>query len=213
MYFSKITLPRNAGENEAFWRLGGEYSIHQAMWSLFGDHADRERDFIYRIETHGKFPLIYTVSERKPVDNTALWNLEIKEYNPQIKNDMKLGFQLRANPVIKREGKRHDVVMDMKKKGAEDKNMTKSDMVQDACGKWLDNRCKANGFKIENVRADGYIQHKLFKKKDNREIRYSSVDFMGILSVIDSSMFVKMLFNGIGAAKGFGCGLILVRKL
>ena len=209
MYFSRITLPQNAGENQAFWRLGGEYSIHQAVWNLFGDHADRRRDFLYRIESVGRFPLIYAVSARKPVDSTSLWNLEIKDFNPQITNGMRLGFQLRANPTIKRQGKRHDVVMNRKKNEIQD--MTKSEIVQNTCGKWLDSRSSINGFRVECLRVDGYIQHRLLKKKDVTEVRYSSVDFTGTISIVDANLFKNMLFNGAGPEKGFGCGLMLVK--
>lgn len=214
MYFSRITLWQNAGKNQAFWRLGSEYSIHQAVWDLFGDHVGRERDFLYRLDNIGRFPLIYTVSVRKPVDNSSLWNLDIKDYNPKIIVGMRLGFLLKVNPTIKRDGKRHDVVMDKKKKmSSNQEKISNNEIAQIAGEQWLNTRSEKNGFKVEQVSVDGYYQLRLIKKKDNAEIRYSAIDFKGILSVTDVDIFQKLLFDGIGAEKGFGCGLMLVRKI
>lgn len=39
------------------------------------------------------------------------------------------------------------------------------------------------------------------------------VDFAGELSVLDAGKFARALVTGIGHAKAFGCGLLLVRRL
>ena len=39
------------------------------------------------------------------------------------------------------------------------------------------------------------------------------VNFEGILKVIDSEKFKEIYFSGIGPAKAFGCGLMLVRRV
>lgn len=40
-----------------------------------------------------------------------------------------------------------------------------------------------------------------------------TVTFEGVLNVIDPDRLVMLLENGIGPAKAFGCGLLLVRRL
>jgi CRISPR system Cascade subunit CasE len=44
-------------------------------------------------------------------------------------------------------------------------------------------------------------------------LRVSTVDFSGQLRVEDADAFRRTLFTGIGHAKAFGCGLLLVRPL
>jgi len=59
--------------------------------------------------------------------------------------------------------------------------------------------------------AEGYQWHALPRK--GKDAGFSSVDFEGEIEVMDTELFTKALFDGIGPAKGFGCGLMLVRRL
>ena len=43
------------------------------------------------------------------------------------------------------------------------------------------------------------------------QLRFSTVDLSGELVVTDAERFASTLANGIGRAKAFGCGLLLVR--
>lgn len=42
---------------------------------------------------------------------------------------------------------------------------------------------------------------------------FSSVDFTGELQITDAEKFRHTLFNGLGRAKAFGCGLLMVKRL
>jgi CRISPR system Cascade subunit CasE len=116
---------------------------------------------------------------------------------------------------------RHDVVMDAKKRIgfrdiSHDQRPHVASLIQEAGLTWLKGREMENGFSVNerDVRADGYYQHRLFKREGGKRIVFSSLDFDGILSVTDRDKFVeKCLYHGIGASKGFGCGLMLVRRV
>ncbi|MGH8457964.1 MAG: type I-E CRISPR-associated protein Cas6/Cse3/CasE [Nevskiales bacterium] len=43
------------------------------------------------------------------------------------------------------------------------------------------------------------------------DTHYSTVDFSGVLTIVNPESFGKALFAGIGCAKAFGCGLMLVK--
>jgi len=88
-----------------------------------------------------------------------------------------------------------------------------------ALEEWLTRKAPENGFRIARdegkdilqFQAEGYRWHHLNKKGKNAG--FSSVDFEGVLNVVDPEIFVrKCLFGGIGPAKAFGCGLMLVRR-
>ena len=74
-------------------------------------------------------------------------------------------------------------------------------------------RVEQRGAKLETLRAEGYIQHQNHKKVQSKPIRYSTLDLAGTLTVIDPEMFLRTLYQGIGPAKAFGCGLMLVRRI
>jgi CRISPR system Cascade subunit CasE len=65
----------------------------------------------------------------------------------------------------------------------------------------------------DEVVAEGYIQQKFMKKKGKHLISISTMDFDGILEVIDPEKMHQTLMEGIGPSKGFGCGLLLVKPV
>lgn len=223
MYFSTIRLRRGISPREIVKLTGmSGYQVHQLVWKLFADNPDRRRDFIYRYEPLGGWPSFYTVSGRVPADDSGLWEIQTKEYHPHLRAGQRLSFSLRANPVRTRHdeiGKqqRHDVVMEQKLKLRNTGN--KSDLpeiVQEQGYMWLEKRSASQGFHISaaGVRVDGYQQHKFYKGKGNKPVTISTLDFNGVITVSDPDVFTKnSLFGGIGPAKSFGCGLMLVKRI
>jgi CRISPR system Cascade subunit CasE len=222
MYFSMIRLRRGISPRDIteLTRKNG-YQTHQLIWNLFADNPDRQRDFIYRNETANDWPTFYTVSRREPVDPAGMWEIIPKEYHPQLQTGQCLGFTLCANPIRSRRSEngmqqRHDVVMEEKLKlKKEEVNFNLADIIQDVGFKWLEERAASHGFSVlqKGVRVDGYQQQKLYKGKGNNPITFSTLHFNGLLTVTEPDVFVeKCLFEGIGPAKGFGCGLMLVRR-
>lgn len=204
---------------------GGGYRIHQRVWDLFGDRDAKSRDFVYRVEDDGGLG-IYLVSGRKPINDEGLWEIRTKPYEPRIRAGERLAFSLRANPVrTKKTGEngkhaRHDVIMDAKlRRRAEgipgQESSAIADLVQDQGVAWLQSRAGRYGFELNGnpVRVDGYRQHRLSRGKGNAPIRFSTLDFNGLLTVTDPTTFIHALFNGIGPAKAFGCGLCMVRRI
>lgn len=84
---------------------------------------------------------------------------------------------------------------------------------------WLSDKGKNSGFVIAiderqkrlKFQAEGYRWHAIPQK--GRSAGFSSIDFEGEIKVTDSTQFNKALITGIGSAKAFGCGLMLVRRI
>ncbi|MDO9538583.1 MAG: type I-E CRISPR-associated protein Cas6/Cse3/CasE [Methanocalculus sp.] len=216
MYLSRAILrPDSISREEVFRLLKGEYGIHAMIWELFADSPNRFRDFLYRFETDGGLPRIYTVSERTPAGDTDIWNIDTKIYDPNITEGQILRFSLRANPVITRHGEndkhqRHDVVMDYKMQKR--KMVTNAEAVQEAGAAWISSRGERLGFSVESVIAGGY-RRRTFQKTNGSEVTIATLDFDGVLTVSDPEILKQSLYSGIGPAKGFGCGLMLVKPL
>jgi len=225
MYFSQILLQEDAPHSLEFWNVfRNPYTLHEHIWRLFSDHPNRNRDFLYRLDKKANRPIIHSVSARKPNVGSKVWQIETKQYEPKFKVDMHLAFTLRANPVrTKRDNKnrqhRHDVVMEakmrLKEQGiSKDYRKSLAIMVQEEGYNWLSTRAERCGFSInqDHIRVDGYQQHKFFKGRMKKPVRFSTLDFTGILTVSDSESFLETIFLGIGPAKGFGCGMIMVKR-
>lgn len=222
MYFSRIRLKSGLSPRD-LERLarGNAYDDHQYLWKLFAEDGQK-RDFLYRREVQNGVPCFFIVSQRPPVDKEGVWNVDgPKKYEPRLAVGQKLAFSLRVNPVKAKKaskeaerGKRHDVVMEAKKTILKDQWGPVPELIEKAGLGWLSARAEKNGFSLVDkaVRVDGYRQHRLFKGGHGM-IRFSTLDFNGLLTVTDAGVFTKTLFNGIGPAKGFGCGLMLVKKV
>lgn len=222
MYFSLIRLRRDIQPRDlAVMTKGDGYQIHKLVWNLFADQPDQPRDFLYRHESVGGWPTFYTVSAREPQDLSGMWEVTPKEYRPKLERGQRLGFTLCANPIRSKrdvDGRqhRHDVIMEAKRvKKEHGESIVLPDIVQEHGSRWLMERAEGSGFGVrqEHLRVDGYRQHKFFKGKGRRPISFSTVEMNGMLTVTIPELFNKCLFTGIGPAKGFGCGLMLVRRV
>ena len=219
MFLSRIELDPAAASEPSLWkRFYQPYEFHSLLWQCFSDGPERERDFIYRQEGRRA----YALSLRPPVSPGRGWRVESKPFSPRLKPGQRLGFLLRANPVVSRRDnnnkqRRHDLVMeaktDLKKQGLpKDQWPPQSELVREAGLKWLLARSGPNGFNLEkdSFTADGYHQVRFPKK--GRLVSISVLDMGGVLRVEDVDAFTAMLGRGLGPAKGFGCGLFLIRR-
>ncbi|MDP2211516.1 MAG: type I-E CRISPR-associated protein Cas6/Cse3/CasE [Candidatus Aquicultor sp.] len=222
MFLSVIKLGRNMSPRDVFALTKGDgYQLHRLIWNLFADNPDRRRDFLYRHETVDNWPTFYTVSERKPSVITGDWEVKSKEYSPKLSAGQRLSFMLRANPICSKRDEenkqhRHDVVMEAKSRLREQgESRLLSLLTQEEGSNWLSARAARCGFAFmpEHIRVDGYQQHRFFKGKGNKQVSLSTLDFNGVLTVTEPELFLETLYRGIGPAKGFGCGLMLVRRV
>lgn len=228
MYFSVIRPNERLLRQAAHDMAQSAYAEHQWLWRFFPSSADQSRDFTFRRHDAEQVPRFYVVSKRPPVAFSDAWEIKSRDYDPQLVEGQRLSFQLRVNPVITKknaEGKsqRHDVVMQAKKQLLDEHGLSKwsdwqdgddkpqlYELVQKKCIEWLQVRAANNGFTLVDASVDAYQQTRTGKK--DQQIRFSTVDFSGELIVQNPEIFQQVLFAGLGHAKGFGCGLLLVKK-
>ncbi len=227
MYMSRARL-YPASDIKAFIRAlcRNPYREHQLIWSLFAGDPDAGRDFLFRYEQDHGAAKYFIVSRRRPHDSSGIWDIETKKFAPRLQEGWKLAFVLRANPVITvrdRQGKsrRHDVVMhekhlmQYKALSAADRPLQHK-LVTRGGMRWLTDRSSACGFTFlpDQVAVVSYQQHRAAGTgRNKRAIQFSTIDFEGVLSVQDAARFRQTLFSGIGKARAFGCGLLLVKRI
>jgi len=83
--------------------------------------------------------------------------------------------------------------------------------IEFATEQWLTERADRNGFSLQSSQATAYRWNALPEK--GRNAGFSSLDYEGVLVVEDPAQFSQCLGKGIGPAKAFGCGLMLIRRL
>jgi CRISPR system Cascade subunit CasE len=119
---------------------------------------------------------------------------EVKQIPEHYYDHKKYVFSLRANPTIR------------KYKGKEIKGSrypTKD--IQD----WINRKAERHGFQILNLNINplGYQ----ISYKGRTPIPHYAVDFDGVLEVTDSAKFKTAALGGVGSAKVFGFGLLLLK--
>ena len=207
------------------------------------------------------------------MDN-ELFQVDSKAYQPRLKEGDRLAFKLRVNAVVRRDKKRHDIVMDAQSQWLDEQlkaarqpaNGEKSqrkqrllDYAEDAqlaqwrkeieaglfrqrleqrMGRsalmewaiktaearrihaWWERQGRDNyGFEIPRQPDSGtplleyaaYNHHPMPEK--GKKAGFNSIDLSGEVVVTDAERFTQLLTTGIGPAKAFGCGLMLVRRI
>jgi len=217
-YFSHVRLLASLRQDDwlrGLVRHGEPYRDHALIWRLFpGDGM--ARDFLFRrLEDERSF---YVVSARPPQAESGLFQIQSKPYTPKLELGEWLRFDLRANPTVslrQEDGRsrRHDVLMHAKHGVLAEQREQLGQMLDDAGRGWLLARAERWGLSIreESVLQNGYHQHRLRRK--GRNIEYSSLDYQGLAQVIDPERLRQALLDGVGHSKGFGCGLLLVKRI
>lgn len=191
---------------------------HHLVWSLFADDPERQRDFLWREMARGEF---FILSARPPEDRHGLFDIaEPKKFEPQLAPGDKLGFSLRANPVVRRQDPvrgrtvKHDIVMDALRLREGKRAEQRLPTVQEQGFAWLNRQGERSGFSIElkTVRVDGYERRRV-PRKGAEPMLYSTLDYDGVLTVTAPAQFLDAVAAGFGSAKAYGCGLMLVRRV
>ena len=226
-YLSRVRLRRDASISALAPLLLGKIGRggpsrqpgHHLVWSLFADGADRKRDFLWRETDAGEFLIL---SARQPEDRHGLFEIdEPKPFAPALEAGDRLGFSLRANPVVRRRhpshrrSVKHDVVMDALRSHARgERAVQRFEIIREQGFAWLDRQGTKAGFKIgsADVAVDGYDQHRISRTKSSPAMLYSTLDYEGTLTVSDPVTLLPAIAHGFGAAKAYGCGLMLIRR-
>lgn len=223
LYLSRARLRRDATVKALLPLLqsggnGSHHPSHHLVWSLFADGSERRRDFLWREMERGTFLIL---SARQPVDRHALFDIDApKPFAPALEAGDQLQFSLRANPVVRRydpqrgRSVKHDVVMDALRSHPGERAEHRLAVMRAQGFAWLERQADRSGFTVrsDRVRVEGYEQHRVTRKGSAPAMFYSTLDFDGLLTVTNPGAFLATITGGFGAAKAYGCGLMLIRR-
>lgn len=188
---------------------------HCLVWSLFAGDRAKTRDFLWREDTPGQF-LILAAAPPQPND---IFEIDCKDFAPVLGAGDRLRFLLRANATVSRKvasdkrGRRADVVMAAIHDLAGDRAEARREAIGTAGRDWLARQGVTHGFRLPGaVSVDGYNMLKL-PRAHAKPIVVGTLDFEGMLEIVDPASFLAALVRGFGRARAFGCGLMLIRRV
>jgi len=210
------------------------YAWHQKLWECFPDMPDKKRTeigLLHRIDTlDGAFRL-WLLGRGKPVRPSwcALRDFAINEIAHSFLSKRRYAFDLKANPVktIVQRGLNGESLYRAtgKRKSGKRVPLVKPDELRDWLIKKGGVRCRdqatgqdvAGGFRIVEdspleIRpmVENYFRKRDKAKGKDQAAFHGGVQFRGTLEVTNLERFVETYYSGIGSAKGFGFGLLLL---
>lgn len=190
---------------------------HRLVWTLFGDHPDRRRDFLWRENGDGVY---YLLSRRPPEDRHGLFHLDPpKAFAPVLREGDRLHFELRANATRARSagpgqrGKPCDVVMDALRSVPPGERATARERaIAEAGGEWMVRQGQRAGVTVDPSSLQVTAYRVVRVEHAGPVARFGLLDFTGVLTVDEPATFLNTIAHGFGRAKAFGCGLMLIRR-
>jgi CRISPR system Cascade subunit CasE len=207
MFLSRVEIPWDAVRNP--------YEIHRQLWRLFpGEDKEPRKNaeegrqgFLFRVENNqpGRPLRLLIQSWQAPEPTAGLTIVGTREFQPQPAHGQRLAFLLTANPV--------KTIIDAQRETKSGKSSEKCRVPlihESEQREWLKRKLIGAG-EFEGVNVVPHAP--VFFRKGNRGGKIVMVTFEGVLRVNEPGTLIAYLENGIGPAKAFGCGLLLVRRL
>ncbi|MDO5581637.1 MAG: type I-E CRISPR-associated protein Cas6/Cse3/CasE [Planctomycetia bacterium] len=184
-------------------RLADNYAWHQELWQAFPNRPDDSRDFLFRLDRRERFLTVWILSTEEPVQlDWGEW--KTKPVNSTFLKHHRYQFVLRANPTVMRVVRLED--------GSRRKNGQRTAIYDaDELKNWLIQKGNLSGFTVEQAVCDPPVKEYFYK--DKKRCVQSRVDYTGTLSVVDYEKFQNAWLKGIGPARAFGFGLLLLSPI
>ncbi len=218
----RLEVDAETVRKEGIW---DSYAWHRKLWECFPNEPDRERDFLTRIDPlEGAFRL-WILANRKP--ERPQWcssdGFDFREIAPSFLSHRHYDFDLKVNPVktIVQRGPNGESLY---KSNGKRKSGKRIPLVKpDELRAWLvrkgEVRCRdkdtgvdvPGGFRVVEERPLEItpMVESHFRKKGQSGY-HGGVQFRGTLEVTDRNRFIETYQSGIGSAKGFGFGMLLL---
>jgi CRISPR system Cascade subunit CasE len=177
-----------------------DYYLHQKLWTAFNkEDKKQERPFLFRSLREGNKLSAIMLSHCEPEE---LKNMKRKSnFAPVLEKNNLYRFILRANAI--------------KRLNNEDRCRVPLISQVSLIG-WLERKL-AGAARISFIEVNEGERLR-FKKNDNKKgekctVDIARTDYSGTIECIDKNSLYSLICKGIGPAKGFGCGLLLLGKL
>jgi CRISPR system Cascade subunit CasE len=183
------------------------YDWHQAVWRAFPGQDGEARRFLTRLDRQRDGFRLLIVSPVAPV--RPEWcppgdeNWKTKAIPETYFSRTKYVFQLCANPTKK--------VAKQLADGGLAKNGRRAPLVsRDDLVAWIHRKGAEGGFAVDETTLRTFSRGREYFIKNGQAGLHSAVEFQGVLAVTDPQTFHEAFARGIGSAKAFGFGLLVI---
>lgn len=201
MFLSQLVVNRT--DREAMKALSDIYRLHKMVMAGFSTYSNVPR-VLFRVEPEGRGPEVKILVQSSllpswkdaTVDTKGFIDIRTKEFFPSFNAGSTYRFRMRANPVVTRDGKRLGLIRD------------------ESLVEWLTKKEMQMGARLRSVAVmdEGYITGRKIEGERRHNLSIKTARYEGMLEVVDPSAFSTAVSNGIGPAKGFGCGLLSLAR-
>ncbi len=203
-------------ESVSHARLSDSYSWHQAAWKAFpgiekesAKNPQKRTLFLSRVNQHPHEVELLILSLIKP--ERPSWCAErgfrLTEIKPEFLSKRHYLFDLYANPT--RKVKKQNSDGGFTKHGGRLAILEKPKQLE-----WLSRKAAEGGFVISpRLTPEVIPSNRHSFVKDGKKGLHIGVQFKGLLEVHDKERFTKAFYQGIGTAKGFGFGMLIIKPI
>ena len=176
--------------------LRDPYKLHQWIWKALPIESDKKRDFLFRSDVSRDIFRVLLLSGRVPSTSTDVtW--KTTQVSPTFLGHGAYRFQLRANPTFRRVSDHRRLAI----------------FEETALRDWFTRKFKSAGCEVQGLELTAPRKLKFRKGGNAHTGTLCAVDASGLLVVKDEPAFRTSFDAGIGPAKGFGFGLLLLQPI
>ncbi|MBI2929447.1 MAG: type I-E CRISPR-associated protein Cas6/Cse3/CasE [Verrucomicrobia bacterium] len=188
-------------------RIRDTYDWHQRVWQAFGGRDGSPRDFLTRVDRleEGYRLLIVSATEPHKPDWCPTHCFHTKLIPDAFFGHAHYRFSLLANPTKKI---RSNKAGERTKHGRRVPLGRREDLVA-----WLLRKAESGCFRFDPAKLRTIPRGREYFHKPGANGLHSAVEFQGILEVTNPPAFRETFARGIGSAKAFGFGLLVLAPL
>jgi CRISPR system Cascade subunit CasE len=185
--------------------LRDTYDWHRAIWKAFPGCDAKPRDFLTRLDKHDDGFRLLIVSPEIPTRPDwcpeDCW--QTKPIPPTYFTKRRYAFQLCANPTKK--------ITKLNPDGSPTKNgkrvplRTREELIT-----WVQHKGEHGGFVVDETTLHTIPRGCEYFTKDGTRGLHSAVEYKGVLTVTAPEKFHESFMHGLGSAKAFGFGLLMI---
>lgn len=189
-------------------KIRDTYDWHQKVWQAFGGRDGAPRDFITRVDRLEEDYRLLIVSATQPhkPDWCPTACFQTKVMPAAFFSHARYRFSLLANPTKKLRVDNPDGTR--KKNGQRVPLSKREELIA-----WLQRKAEAGGFRFDAHSLRTVPRGREYFHKPGTTGLHAAVEFQGVLEVADAPAFRAAFQRGIGSAKAFGFGLLVLAPL
>jgi CRISPR system Cascade subunit CasE len=213
-YLTQIRVPYELAVRQL--RIRDTYDWHQRVWQAFGGRDGAPREFLTRVDQIDDVYRLLVVSQSQPSkpDWCPTDCFQTKPMPDAFFTHTGYRFSLLANPTKKIVDPSKAKVIRPDGRLERNKNSKRVPLIRrEDLLAWLGRKAEAGGFavQLDAVRTIPRGREYFFKP-GARGVHYAT-EFQGALQVTDAARFRETFARGIGSAKAFGFGLLVLAPL